>query len=64
MDRPTCLLKGVLHMTMPSRPLPDDDEMHPSEPGRDPSQPKEPGPAPAPEEVPQPEPSQEPGPRS
>lgn len=35
-------------MTMPSRPLPDDDENTFPEPGRRPDEPKEPGPAPGP----------------
>jgi hypothetical protein len=49
-------------MSMP-RPLPDDDESHPPEPGLGPETPKEPGPAPGPKEVvPDDKPSQDPDP--
>lgn len=37
-------------MTMPNRPLPDDDPNTYPEPGRQPAVPKEPGPAPGPED--------------
>jgi hypothetical protein len=50
-------------MSMP-RPIPDDDEAHPREPGLDPEIPKEPGPAPGPEtDVPEEKPSQDPDPQ-
>jgi hypothetical protein len=42
--------KGGQTMTMPTRPLPDDDPNTWPEPGREPSVPKEPGPAPGPQD--------------
>jgi hypothetical protein len=49
-------------MTLPNRPVPDDDEKTPApEPGRNPQVPKEPGPAPGPADPDKEEPEGAPG---